>query len=520
MIDKIQDMYIKLFEPLIPLSRRINDNARYAGITVCFIINIIMFCIVQMVLGKDNYFYNTLGGMFLLMILLFLSLDKSLNRVKWRPVVCFVWFLMCVLMTVSDVIVPKQSCGLGIILGFLFTGLFFVWQNHTRRDLLWKSFKDSIRITFDLMVIFSFLFRPYFEGGRYAGIFTNPNTFGLYLLIILCVYLSDLDWFVETARPVKKQLNSVIHLALVLFYVSVSQARTSMIAVVAVFAIWVLVRIILDVKRHKYKPFIISTLLAVGLTVGLYPVFFFALNHVPNWVGHPIIYHDDAIYLQSGDKIKDVGDLILQEEEKQHQEEAKKAIAGAEADAGNTTEAASGSSIVPKTSGNRMSHSNVFVRTFDGMVTFFTGGEAGSGMDKLNALSSGRFTIYSAYKDKLNFAGHKNISKTINGHTVAHAHNNWLQFGYTYGIIGMIVYTIFTIMAFSLGIRFYMIGHRRFASYCFLPLAIIVGFLAATMTECLFQPFEVFPAFAFFLCFGDLFLQSPVEGGKQLDDKE
>lgn len=510
MIGKIQDMYISLFSPFIRLSNRLNEKVRYGGLTVCFIINIIMFCIVQLVLKKENYFYNSLGGIVLLFVIIFLSLDGPLKRISWRPFVCIMWFTTCILMTISDLLVPKKTCGLGIILGFLFTGVFFVWGNHSRRDLLWKSFKDSLRITFDIMVIVSFLFRPYFEGGRYAGIFTNPNTFGLYMIVIFCVFLSDMDWYVETNRPIKKQIISYLRLALVLFFVSVSQARTAMIAVVVVFVCWLVCRIIIDRKRRCHMPFLKAITCMVIITCVMYPVYFKALSNLPNLVGHPIVYHDDTIYMQSGAKVEDVGDLILKEEAKQKERRKAAEREKQQKEQGQTAETPS--SIVSDTSGNKISKNNVFVRFIDMLIISFSGGKEGDGMEKLNQLSSGRMTIYSAYKDDLNLWGHPEISKKINGHVVAHAHNNWLQFGYTYGIFAMISYGILTVLAFIRGIRFFFYGHRKFASYCFLPCAIIISFLAATMTECLFQPFEIYPAFAFWFAFGDIFLKE--NGGK------
>ena len=48
-------------------------------------------------------------------------------------------------------------------------------------------------------------------------------------------------------------------------------------------------------------------------------------------------------------------------------------------------------------------------------------------------------------------------------------------------------------------------NRRRNATYAFLIPAICVGFVVATMTECLFLPFEVFPAFAYWFAFGDIF---------------
>ncbi len=501
MINKMQDLYISLFAPFIRLSNRISDKVRYAGLTACFIINIIMFCIVQLVLKKENYFYNSFCGIFLLMVIIFLLLDKPLKRIPWHRGMFVIWMLLSITMTISDLFVLKQTCGLGIILGFLFTGLFFAWQNHSRRDLLWKSFRDSLQITFLFMAVASFLFRPYFEGGRYAGIFTNPNTFGLYLVVIFCIYLSQMDWLIETNRPIVKQIWCYIQMALVLFFISVSQARTAMIAAFAMFVLWIVCRIYIDHKRHCYRPFIRAILLMVVFTTILYPVYFGGLNHISNWVGHPIVYHDDKLYMQSGAKIEDVGDVLLKEEAKRKAEEEAKKQQNTPAQTVPTDDKTA------TQQGNKISENNVFIRFLETVKASFTGEGKEDPLAGLNRLSSGRITIYRAYMKCLNLLGHRMVSKKINGHVVAHAHNNWLQFGYTYGIPAMILYTILTIMAFVYGIRFYLHGHKKYASFCFLPCGIIVGFLAATMTECLFQPFEIYPAFAFWLAFCDIFIK-------------
>ena len=65
----------------------------------------------------------------------------------------------------------------------------------------------------------------------------------------------------------------------------------------------------------------------------------------------------------------------------------------------------------------------------------------------LNALTSGRIDIYKAYMSKLNYSGHRSVSLVVGGHKKAHAHNNWLQFGYTYGILGMLFYGVITVLA-------------------------------------------------------------------------
>jgi hypothetical protein len=470
-IGKLQDLFISLLSPWIPFVGKLSDKIKYRLITACFIADLVLFCIVRYVLHKESYFYNTVCGILLMICIAILSLDRSLVRIHWRRSMWISWFGMCIVFTISDLLVPKKACGLGLILALVFTAVFFVWQNHTRKDLLWKCFKDAVKYSFWLMAVISFLFRPLYEGGRYAGIFTNPNTFALYLYIIFAVYISDLDWITETGKNWKRSLMTYISLALVIFYLALTQARTSMVAIAVIFLLWIGVRIYFSATCHAWKNFLRNLLLATGFTVLLYPVFLTAVTYLPGIVNHPIIFEGETLYLADGSKIEDFGETVV-----------------AEPDAVEKADFLPKEEDVPN---------NVLSRVF--YVLENTKG--------LNALTSGRIDIYKGYIMKLNYKGHKNISLEINGKKKSHAHNNWLQFGYTYGIVSMIFYGLITIMAVGYSMKFYIKERRKNATYAFMIPAICVGFVVATLTECLFLPFEVFPAFAFWFAFEDLFVK-------------
>ena len=468
MLDRLQDFFISLFSPWIPIMGKISPKVKYRLLTACFMADLVLFCIVRYVLLKESYFYNTACGIFLMLMIALLSLDRTLVRKPWRRSVSVAWFGMCIAFTVSDLLVSKKACGLGIVLALVFTGVFFVWQNHSRKDLLWKSFKDSVKITFLLMAAISFLFRPFFEGGRYAGIFTNPNTFGLYLYVIFAVYMSDLDWNVETGKPLKKCLPTYVQLALVIFYLSVSQARTAMLAILAIFILWVVLRVIMGRKQGRYRNVVKALVCFFVVSAACYPLFYAGVRNLPELVGNPILFDEDVLYLSNGEKIEDIGDKVL-----------------AESDAFESIQ-------LPEKKLEDNSIWGRLVKSLDGNET-------------LNKISSGRITIYKAYMQRLNWHGHKRVGLMINNKRVSHAHNNWLQFAYTYGVAGMLFYTVITVLSIVRSLYFYMTNRRRNATYAFLIPAICVGFVVATMTECLFLPFEVFPAFAYWFAFGDIF---------------
>ncbi len=475
MISKLQDLFIALLKPWIPFVGKINDTIKYRMITSCFFADLVLFCVVRYVLRKESYFYNTACGIVLMIIIAILSLDRSLVKIHWRRSLCIAWFGMCICFTISDILVPKKACGLGLILALVFTAVFFVWQNHTRKDLLWKCFKDAVKFSFWVMAIFSFLFRPLYPGGRYAGIFTNPNTFALYLFFIFAVYMSDLDWIVETGRHWKKNIVTYISLALIIFYLSMTQARTSMGAIVAILVMWLCFRVYFSVKTHLWKAFIKYITHAAVVCTVCYPVFFFGISHVPDLIGHPVVFEGESLYLSNGSKITDFGETVVAES------------VGVE-----STQVAPGEEPEEENVPDNVVGRFVYVM---------------SHTQGLNALTSGRIDIYKGYAKKLNYKGHKNVSLVINGKKKNHAHNNMLQFGYTYGIISMFFYAIITVLSVGFSIKFYLTNRRKNATYAFLIPAVCVGFVVATQTECLFLPFEVFPAFAFWFVFGDLFVK-------------
>ena len=216
----------------------------------------------------------------------------------------------------------------------------------------------------------SYYFRRKASEEKYAGIFTNPNTFGLYLYVIFAIYMSDLDWNVETGKKFRKAWPTYIQLALVLFYISVSQARTAMLAVCGILILWVILRICLGKTNHKWKETVKGFLLLALITVVCYPVFFAGVRHIPNLIGHPILFEEDVLYLSNGEKIEGIGDKVL-----------------AESDAIESVQ-------IPEPKEKKEFKENSIlgrlIASLDGNST-------------LNKISNGRITIYKAYLKKLNW---------------------------------------------------------------------------------------------------------------------
>ena len=93
MITKLQDLFISLLSPWIPFVGKLSERVRYGIITGCFVADLVLFCIVRYVLHKESYFYNTVFGIILMIIIAILSLDRSLVRIHWRRSLWMVWYV-------------------------------------------------------------------------------------------------------------------------------------------------------------------------------------------------------------------------------------------------------------------------------------------------------------------------------------------------------------------------------------------------------------------------------------------
>ena len=96
MTRKLQDLFILLLEPWIPIVGRLSMKTRYRLITACFIVDLVLFCIVRYGLHKESYFYNTVCGIFLMFAIAIFSLDRTLVHIHWRRSMSMAWFGMCI----------------------------------------------------------------------------------------------------------------------------------------------------------------------------------------------------------------------------------------------------------------------------------------------------------------------------------------------------------------------------------------------------------------------------------------
>ena len=103
---------------------------------------------------------------------------------------------------------------------------------------------------------------------------------------------------------------------------------------------------------------------------------------------------------------------------------------------------------------------------------------------RLDEVSNGRLTIFRAYLARMNLTGHPTMGVPAeDGTMIVHAHNTYLQVMYDHGLIVGALFVLWLLMAAVAGIC----ACRRKGTFDAVPLALVLGFAVAGISEWVFQ---------------------------------
>lgn len=468
MITILEDIFIALLAPFYNTFDKLNQRARDIVLRLLFVGLIFLFIFVRILKTDAHYPYYTVIGIILSYLIAGVAVERKLVHLKWKKGITFAWFFLCVSIIISDFFVPKSFYNLGYILLFSIPLIAFSFQNSERTLMLWEDFFYGTRWAFVITTIVAFLFRTRKPGYRYAAIFINPNMLGLFLVGVATVYLYFLDQKMKDKQSLIKCIPLFIEVGVGVFLLIMTQARTSMIAVGFTIFCWFVVRFVEAKARKCMALFWKYILVLLGMIILIFPVSYKLLEAVPSIIKPSLEYKKDLYYAKENNHIF---------------------ITVAYASDGSnpviTTE--------PETKG--ISNDSSLNRIFDGLENA-----------SIRSLLNGRVEIYEEYTKQLNWKGHKKISIKKDGHKLAHAHNNMLQFAFSYGYLGAISYVLLTIFSLCSAVAFWRKSSNKciFAIY---PFLFVVGFLVSSLVESIFLPFMCYPAFIYWLFTANLMMQ-------------
>lgn len=397
----------------------------------------------------------------------------------------FVWYGILVAVFFALILWRRNTRGWPIYLVCSF-GLFYLnmaaWE---KKAALLKNICNGILFHFGAMALYCLLHRPYmfFQYYRYPFIFHTVTMTGVYLaLVVSAALVKFLDAYRRRPRlaAVYKEL---IVLGVSSSYLLFTLSRTGYLAI-AVTALLV-IPVMCFSLRHRWRSMAQSVgMMALALLV-CFPITFTAQRIVPAVVARPILHEIEELPTEivHGRDMDSYYYITIQRFIQVFQmkifgipeEESLRAI------------------YMVSDAGEQIQEEPLLVQTAP--ILLASADDAGIGVDgqagpsgEEESYTNGRLDIFRLYYHNLNQAGHEDMGiMEPNGKFNVHAHNVYLQVAYDHGIYVGIVFILLGVGTLVQSLLYY---HRRKddRECAALPLAILVFFAVAGLTEWIFHP--------------------------------
>ncbi len=376
-------------------------------------------------------------------------------------------------------------------------GLFYIIPfSSEERSLLWNSLTDGLIISFFMLQIFAYGFRPYDEL-RYKGAFGNCNMNALFYMVtyIALLYRShSLRWQEKKEAVVgtwKRKLGKIILWLLeagIWGFLFLTMTRTALLAIIAITVIYGFIEFRVLYQEKIYKLFIKGFALILGAIV-IFPAVYLTVRYLPTILHHPVWfggeYSVDKIHSfdpANSEKYVSWDELFggMSERFSANPNEgdenlvAEVMVLEAKEIFDNAPVSADQENAVQETTDQE----NADQEASEYLLT----GEAAQSSARI------RLEIYKLYLKNMNLTGHEledGYYQITEDYHAWHAQNIFLQIGFYYGIIAGI---LFVILMVGLGIRSLFIACKGRRCEDILPLLVLLLFVGYGMLECVWYP--------------------------------
>lgn len=380
------------------------------------------------------------------------------------------------------IIIYRNTRGWPIYLVCAFALYYLRMAAWDKKPGLLQNICNGILLHFGVMVIYCLMHRPYmyFQYYRYPFIFHTVTISAVYLALVVCAALVKfLDAF-RRNPSFAGTYKELIMLGISVAYLVFTLSRTGYLAIFAT-AI-VIIPVLCFSMENRWKRLLQSVGMMALAVIVCFPVAFTAQRMLPSVAAEPELHEIEEIpsELMHG---RDMDSYYYITVERFVQVFQMKVLGVPEEKCLNAFLFFSAADSVPV-------YKELYLEEKPPILLASTDNMAAAAQEEEDEgnYTNGRFYIFRQYYNNLNAFGHEEMGITeADGNFLVHAHNIYLQVAYDHGIYVGIVFIL--LGAGTLIQAFIYYRKRKDDTVCAaLPLAILVLFAVAGLTEWIFHP--------------------------------
>lgn len=412
----------------------------------------------------------------LLALLALLSADETLKIQNWKNPLAMSFFALWCMASVSELVARKKGpvySFYGVIMIFLMGFLFFAWNQKGKKIRFWQEICRAVEITFFAAILFCLFCRPEAEGFRYNGGYINPNPFGLYLAMAGCVFLCELDQYIQEKQKSRIWFAlSCVSIAALIFFLRKTQCTTGMLAFLLAAVLWLMNYLWRGFWRRYQKRFLCTLVLLAVLYIPVPAGLNWGINHLPYMFHTTVVFPDDQDYARIDKPSFFSGETVY-------------AAQGAACTQSEPVYAAQGATL------GQEEHSKN--RFWDKLFR----------SNSLEALLTGRLNNFTSYLKDMNLFGHSQ-RPMVYGASTRYAHNGILAYAHMYGVYAVIPYILMHLYFIYYGMLYWK-RRKGESAYAYLPLSVGLVFGLENMMDNVDIPFHWIVWFLFMFMLGSFF---------------
>lgn len=417
-------------------------------------------------LYKLQAYVMVIGGFALLQLII--ALVKKIVKRQKGGARLYLPYTLAVILMLALLIIFANGRTWTALMAVMF-GIFYLrmwmWEH---RDRLLTIFSNGLILNFLYMIVYSLMHRPYlrFRHNRYGMGFHTVTMTGYYLALVLCAIVVRLFIRYRKTKRWQEVWKELSLLGIGNVYLFLTLSRTGYLAafVMEIFMI-ILMSLIGEKKRIRFMLQSLGLFAAVSLM--FFPVVFTAQRMLPAMVNDPI-YAEFEVWEYTTDKTTPP-DSELYIDIVAFVKVAKHKLFGMEME--NISLSSAWEKLNP-----------VYLRSGGGFLA-----SAEPMAEEEKDFSNGRIEIFREYIGHWNATGHEDMGVLLaNGEISTHAHNTFLQVAHDHGVMTGILFLLFGIFTFFLGL-YRLEKEKKREPYLALIVALVIAFGAAGMVEWIYH---------------------------------
>lgn len=437
----LQKLYILILNPFCGLSESISPGIRKAAVyIVCFLLYATCYCWYSIIgMGTQlTLLSRMLESIVLIVILIFLGLDKPLKPVKWNKPFIYCWFALGMLMLIMGFF-NEQNTGYWMTGPVIALGLPCFYMVYGRREKYEMIFDAICKAAMIISIIYFFvcLYGEYVSDNvwdatsRYNGLTIDANKIGELCLASFCVII----YYMLVGKQKAWRILSMVSMGAIIGQTYLTQSRTTILAMAFIVGFYLIISVKDAVTGKEFGR--------LSKRIGILVI-------------SAVIA---AVAVKAIDQVHD-NYLLGQQEPQEVSEEADTNTQAAQTTVSTTEPSSEYRSLMPA-----------------------------EGQD-LNSFSSGRLFIWQTYAEGFNFIGNpadaeNPISPLIKQRT---AHNSLVEITYRSGYITGAVYLILVIMTGIYILKVMIRNNRKNSDGDYFMAIASIGYLIFTSLMSSFNP--------------------------------